>query len=272
MAALLVVAHWLRLFSIERGDRPAWERLFVVLWVAPGLLVALFRHTGQSGYVLFAVPAIFLYTPTLLRGALERLEKTPKTAGAARQEMIDQKVLLTVLVFVVVGAVSFIFGAQQFIRVQEEEWGIASELPSRYPPSKTIVLSDLSRGNGFRHAGYHMPDYHVYGFDLEPIKGPLIVPTSTLVVGWVFHSYQLEDNYSLEPDETRLNAVLVLPAGTSGLLVNREELVPRMGGEEGGNVGQELPLEAVTERIYYVALPSGMRQLVVVDGQLEVRR
>jgi len=59
---LLVVAAWLGLFKLESDFLKTWERWFLLLWILPGMAVISLRHIGQSGYILYLLPAILIYT------------------------------------------------------------------------------------------------------------------------------------------------------------------------------------------------------------------
>ncbi|MFC1975341.1 ArnT family glycosyltransferase [Chloroflexota bacterium] len=271
LAVLLVLGFWFGFYTIKAGSRPPWERWFIVLWVVPGLLVVVFRHIGQSGYLLFFLPPIFIYTPSLLRGALERLETIRPTAGARRETIIEQKMRLTVLVFILVGTVAFLLGANRLIQWQNYHWQSMQTLPEQYPPSQTIVLTNLSLDSGFRHASYYLPDYHVYALPTKQLDGPAVVADPTLVPGWVFHSYQYEDNYDLNRADHHLNTILDLPPGTTGLLVTDKHLVPLPGNSTEKDIPDKFDSTDRHDWLIHVTLPTGARQLIITGNRLEVR-
>jgi 4-amino-4-deoxy-L-arabinose transferase-like glycosyltransferase len=268
---LLVLAHWLGLFPIGGGARPAWMRWFLLLWVAPGLLLIALRHIGQSGYAIFVLPPIFVYTPALLRGALGRLAPVRSVPETRPQGTVEQKVVLTLVILAAVGVVTFVSGGQQFIRLQDRRWRSVQALPDRYPPEQTVILTDLRLDRGFRHFGYYAPDYHVYAFFTPEVRGPLKVDSVPLVAGWVFSSYRGEDNYNLEESQHRLNATLDLPPGTTGLILTDEWLVTALLGADGDDPPPSLTVTQLDGWLTHVALPADARWLVATDGRLEVR-
>jgi hypothetical protein len=262
LVLLLVLGYWIGLYRLEDGTRPHWEKQFLLLWLAPALL-AMLLHTGQAGYVLFALPALFVYAAPLLRGALQGLTKTAQT------RVIKQRYSVTLLVISMVGVSVFFFGARPTIRSQDKHWLAVQELPAQYSPSHAIVLADLYLFRGFRHASYYLREYPVYGFAIQKIKAPPTVPQQTLVLGWTYHSYQLQDNFDLDPSNHQLYTVLDLPSGTTGLLITHPRLIPENGPDFRDHPDRIIP---VSDEMVYVGLPSGARRLAVVDGQLEIQR
>jgi hypothetical protein len=267
----LLFGYLLGFLSVEDGHQRSWEKLFLLLWVGPGLLLCLFVHIGQPGYVLFALPPMCILTPPLLRGALARLQARWPTLAFASRDTRRRMYVITVLVLLAVGILTYALGTHRFIVAQEEHWGAMDTLPSQYAPSQTVVLTDLSWDSGFRLASYYMRDYPVYGFAIQEAKGPFKVSDPLLAAGWIFHSYQLQDNYDLDLGQHHFNKILNLPAGTKGLIVTHPALLPRTGEAAAGASLDESRVLILSSRLLYVALPEGARQLAVVDGRLEVR-
>jgi hypothetical protein len=265
-------AGWiLGLYTIDTGHRPARERPFLLVWILPGLFIAAFRHMGQSGYILYALPAIFIYTPALLRGALRKLEKVLGAAGESAKSELAPKYVLTVLILILVGAATFLLGAYRTIDLQEEHWQTVQELADRYPPGETQVLAAQDWFTGFRHASYYMPDYHVYGFISEELDVSFPAPNSEYILAWLYHAHQHEDNYDLDPEGHSANTILELPPGTQGLLVTNPALVPYRQGNGGEETGSSLPASLVSINMLYVELPEGSQEIVVAEGRLYLR-
>jgi hypothetical protein len=267
LALLLVLGFWLGLYQFKSDARPRWERWFITLWVGPGLLVIVFGHLGQAGYILFLLPALFIYTPALLFGALTQIEAPRSDTTVHRQSTIEQKMFLTILAMVVIGTITFLFGGSQFIYKQNRRWQLAQNLPVHYSPAQTIILTDTNRNGDFRHASYYLPNYHVYAFALTALTDPLPVHTIPEVAGWIFHSYQGENNYDLNPDHHQIQAYLDLPPGTTGLLVTHESLKNAL---IEGNSLPELRITQVDAGLTYVGFSTNISQLVVNNGRLEV--
>jgi hypothetical protein len=265
VAFLLVLADWLGLLPVDDATQVAWRRWFMILWLVPGLLVIAFGHIGQAGYLLFALPALFLYTPGLLRRAITRLEQAWPAPGGRRQSSPDQKMLLTALTVIVIGAVAFLLGSSRFIRDQDRRWLSAQALDIRHPPSQTVILTDTRRDGAFRHVSYYLPDYRVYAFASLQLSDPLPVEAAPGVAGWLFYSYQGEDNYDLDATHHQLNTQLDLPPGTTGLLVSEASLATVLSDAQGN----PLPVAPAGGRLSYVALPESARRLVATDGRLQ---
>jgi hypothetical protein len=270
LAILLLLGYVIGLLSVKDEERRRWERPFMLFWIVPGLLICLFLRMGQPGYVLFALPAVFLLAPSLVRSGLKRLEGLlPKTAPPSRNSF-SRRYIMTIVAMLAVGTISFLLGTSKFIATQEARWKPAQTLAGQYAPSQTVVLSDLSWDSGFRLASYYMRDYHVYGFAIQEAKGPFKVSDPLIVPGWIFHSYQLEDNYDLAPEQHQFNKILDLPPGTRGLIVTHPALVPHTSGATAGTL-DESPVSALSDRLLYVALPESVSQIAVVEGRLELR-
>jgi len=271
LTLLLLPGYWLGLYpASSRGAHPTWERWFVLLWIGPGLMFIAWQHVGQSGYLLFVLPAIFIYTPGLLRGALERLQTLRPGSNTRSQATIEQKMILTTLTLALLASAAFVVVGHQLIQIQDDFWQPALRLSDRYAPSQTVVLTKLARGRGFRHASYYLPDYPVYAFVTAQLESPVAV-TGPGLAGWIFQSHRGEDNYDLNPAHHRLYTRLDLPPAAMGLLVTDRQLIPTLSTLGGDRQPLNPAVTHLAGGLIYVDLPAGAEQLVVSDGQLEVR-
>lgn len=268
---LLVLAYWLGLFKFPSGMIKSWERWFFVLWIVPGTLVFILKHIGQSGYVLFTLPALFIYTPILLRSAFKELEERWPVREGQKKLSTNAKVNSLVIAILSINVVVFFLGGFILIYVQDNHWKLAEELHLQYPPSETIVLSGMDRIMGYRHASYYFPDYHVYGYVTTDFEGPHNVKEpQDVVLGWIYHSYHFEDNYTLDPDLHQLYTTLEIPSGTTGMLVTDKTIVESLSDPRLNISANSTEITQVGEWIAYVKLPENAEQLVVHTNRFEI--
>lgn len=203
---LIVIAAYLAgarpLKTLDRKDK-----LFFLLWVLPAIVTFILGHTGQLGYVLLLLPALFLLVGVSLEGlsTITRL---------ARVNLRRPLLLTSVAIFAAANTFGFLeLPGEAYARYQTQSsalesntarslrqydletsdahWRSLAELISRYDPETTVVLTTVggARISGsFRHVSYLLPDYRVYGLGMD-LDGSF---------GYMFTAQYGRSNYSVE--------------------------------------------------------------------------
>lgn len=162
------------------------DRYFFLLWILPAIVTFIMGHTGQLGYVLLLLPALFLFVGISLEG----LSKAPRPG---RQSLRTGMLAGSVAVFALASTLGFLTlpGAayaryrpapdaqesnaarhlrQYDIDTSDEHWRSMEELISRYDPETTVVLTTVGGpriSGSFRHVSYLLPEYRVYGLGMD---------------------------------------------------------------------------------------------------------
>jgi len=268
---LFALAALLGLYRLSQGTLRTWERTFLFLWLTPGLLLISFFHLGQSGYILFAFLPLWIYTPALMKAAFRTLDDRLKYREGTRRLSVNARLYTLTGVVLIINVTAFLLGGLTLIRIQDHRWGVTAGFPTQFPPKETIIISGLDRVSGFRHASYYLPDYHVYGYFYTPLNGPFYFGDIPMTVpGWIFHSYQLEDNYDLNPETHQIHSVLNFPEGTKGLIVTNQELWEKLI-YFNNNLQGVLEMTPIDKWFMYVKLPVGSTHLVACQNRLEIR-
>jgi len=266
---LLIVAAWLGLFKIESGLLKSWEKWFLLLWTLPGMAVISLRHIGQSGYILYLLPVIMIYTPSMIRSGLKALEKHWAVKSGRKSISFNARLVTLVITIVIIDFLAFIVGGYRLILVQDQRQQTAFEIASQYPPSQTIVLSGNEYDIGFRHISYYFPDYHVYCFGSTEVSGPYNVEKpEDVVLGWIFHSYQMQDNYSLDPSSSQFSTTLALPPNTMGILVTGHVLQEALENSADPLLHDPAHVIEINDWLTYIQLPEAVDQIIVENGAL----
>lgn len=271
LVLILVIMGCLGLYASHAIVRSKTEGWFFLLWISPGLLLASLRHLGQSGYVLFAVPALFLLAPAAIRAAASRLNEIWRARPGRQQATPRQLMLLTASAICLVGAGGFLLGGLPLIRQQDSRWIYAASLAEAFPPASTIVLSDVPTMGGFRFAGYYLPEYRTYAFISSPVSGPVLVREPPQILGWIFTSYLQQDNYGLDPATHSLHKSLDLPAGTRGLLVTDASILLALSSaDDSGSLRFGEPTSLPYD-FAFVPVDPHARSIEVFQGNLVLR-
>jgi hypothetical protein len=262
---ILLFACWIGAIPSPRGKRPSWERKFLLFWLAPGFVVTSMFHMGQSGYVLFLLPPLFMYTPPLIREFINRYFPGKITNPKEKDFNIEVKLALTVFVFFLAGCFIFIKGAYWTIQFQDSCWREARSLIELHPPEQTIILSDVSRVHGFRHASYYLPEYHVYMVAMTDPVGPYVLSPRTIILGWSFESFQRVDNYQLDPGGNTMYYEIELGDEITGILMSNSLIADAL--QKGMEMeGQEVTIEKTAGFFLFTSVPKGMHTLVFRNG------
>jgi len=113
------------------------------------------------------------------------------------------------------------------------------------------------------------PDYHVYCFGSTEVSGPYNVEQpKNVVLGWIFHSYQLQDNYSLDPSSSQFRTTLALPGSTTGVLVTGHILREAVENSSDAVLHDPAYVTEINDWLVYLRLPEGVDQIVVENGTI----
>jgi hypothetical protein len=268
LALLLLLGPLSGKFKASKERHFRDEGCFLALWILPSLIVTVFFHYGQPGYILYLIPPLAIYTPSLIRGFLVWLStKWPGQSMNTRNE-IEQKFMLTVGLFILIGIMLSYVGMHR-IRINDRYWAEIEGLPNTYIPAETMVLSNVI---DFRQHGYNMPNYHVYGWAVAELDGPYrIEGPQSIPAGWIYHAHQREDNYDLNPETHPLHTSLALPPKITGLIITDYVLASSLRYPDPE---QSLLLEPISEEFWnliYVKLPEDASEIVLMNGELIIQ-
>jgi hypothetical protein len=206
-----------------------WSILAV--WAGPPMAVFVFGHTGQPGYLLVVLPALCLLLALYVEALGQRL------TGALRlRPGIATSLMVAVLASAHVGTVLVapatahailrdpIAAAMVDVRDNDRFWDEVPAFVGRFSPEDLIVIAEASPWGSFRHAGYYLPNYRVYGLGNDR-RGRF---------GWLFSTFRGSTNYSLEglararrvlPRPYDARFAIILDPQLARTLVQRELLV-----------------------------------------------
>lgn len=162
------------------------DKLFFLLWVLPAMVIFILGHTGQLGYILLLLPALFL----LVGVSLEGLSTITRPA---RVSLSRPLLIASVALFAAANTFGFLeLPSEAYARYQtpsiapesntarhlrqydlgtsDIHWQSLAQLISRYDPETTVVLTTVggARVSGsFRHISYLLPEYRVYGLGID---------------------------------------------------------------------------------------------------------
>jgi hypothetical protein len=271
---ILLILFLLALFGLIRlpaNSFYVWEKNFLLLWIAPNLLVISLFHIGQSGYVLFFLPPLMIYSPFLIRTGLPQLEPFLFRKKDTANQDYDLKIRLLIGMLVLVNIASFFTGGYYSIRVHDHLWKTMRELVQKYPPSETIILTDTGRMNGFRMASYYFPEYHVYGISKNALDFSFFTQNGTFEFSkWFFHSYNRSDDYELSSNNSEFNVILEIPQNIKGLIVGDPSLWNRLLINHNNEL-VSIRGEPINDMLMYLVLPKDSAKLVVSLGALIVQ-
>jgi hypothetical protein len=183
------------------------DKLFFLLWVLPAMITFILGHTGQLGYILLLLPALFLLVGVSLQG-LSRVTRP------ARLNLQRPLLVTTVALFALTSAFGFLAlpGAayaryhpqnaalesdaarhlrQYDLGTSDAHWRSLAQLVSRYDPETTVVLTTVGGpriSGSFRHVSYLLPEYRVYGLGMDTDGS----------FGYMFTAQYGQSDYSVE--------------------------------------------------------------------------
>lgn len=204
---LLIVAA-----ALLAGVRPSKaldrrDKLFFLLWVLPAMVTFILGHTGQLGYILLLLPALFL----LVGVSLEGLSNITRPA---RVSLYRPLLVTTVALFALASTFGFLAlpgeayaryhpqnaalesDAARHLRqydldTSDAHWQSMAQLISRYDPETTVILTTVGGpriSGSFRHVSYLLPEYRVYGLGMD-MDGSF---------GYMFTAQYGQSDYSVE--------------------------------------------------------------------------
>lgn len=266
---LLAIASLLRIIPTPSGFIDKWEKSFLILWIVPNLLTISLFHIGQSGYLLFFLPPLLIYTPFLIKNGLIQFEKLFASRDYKHQPSLKLKTNTLIALILLINFVSFFTGGNIIIGIQNNTWENANLLPNEYSPDETIVLTNFDLVKGFRHASYYLSEYHVYGFSIPTLAGPFY--HQKFIAGWIFQSYHLWDDYELNAEKNQLKTTIELPPNTTGMIVIDPVLWEKIAFYTDG---QQVPLEIkpINQYIAYVRLPEKSARILINQGNLIIQQ
>ncbi len=146
------------------------KKIFTFVWIGPALCFFTFGYLRfvTSGYLLL------LCAPACMWLGLWASEwyKTSAWRTSLKLAAIGVGVAVNVLIFV---ASPFYCSYRQVRRFEAELESIKTALPQVGSSRDTLILSFDSHFNGFRHAGYYLPDYQTMEYPEAHLKeGPRI--------------------------------------------------------------------------------------------------
>ncbi len=201
------------------------------LWAGPALAVFVFGHIGTVGYLLLVLPALFLVLAPYVEAIGQRLAR-PLRLAAGPATAIVVTVLAGAHLATIAGAPATahalladpVAAALVDVRDNDRFWDEVPRYLARYAPEDAIVLAEASPWGSFRHAGYYLQDYRVYGVGQDR-HGRF---------GLLFVTYGGASNYSVQglaragrtlhrPADARV--AIILDPEIADSLVQRESLV-----------------------------------------------
>ncbi|CAN5617991.1 hypothetical protein BH24CHL1_BH24CHL1_05690 [soil metagenome] len=183
----LLIAVAARLAGVRPlKDLDRKDKLFFLLWVLPAMVTFILGHTGQLGYILLLLPALFLLAGVSLEG-LSRVTRP------ARLNVRRPLLVISVTLFAAASAFGFLAlpGAaythfqsrdttsesniarhlrQYDLKTSDAHWEGLAHLIGRYDPRTTVVLTTVGGpriSGSFRHVSYLLPEYRVYGLGMD---------------------------------------------------------------------------------------------------------
>lgn len=192
-AVLIVFSAWRR--GALRGRLAPRQRVVLGLWAGPALAVFVFGHIGQVGYLLVIFPAACLLLALSVEAAGERLAArlrlSPGWATAGVAGLLALSHLATVAAAPTTAHALLrdpVAASMVDVRDNDRFWTEVPVFLERFTPQEAIVLAEASPWGSFRHAGYYLTGYRVYGLGNDRFGH----------FGWLFESYGGLTDYSLE--------------------------------------------------------------------------
>jgi hypothetical protein len=179
--------------ALRRLTRGQWAML--ALWAGPALAVFVLGHIGQVGYLLLILPALCLLLALYVEALGQRLGPALRLATGPTIALVVV-VLTAAHIGTVVGAPATahallgdpVAAALVDVRDNDRFWAEVPPFVGHFSPEEAIVLAEASPWGSFRHAGYYLPNYRVYGLGHDR-RGRF---------GWLFKAYGGATDYSVE--------------------------------------------------------------------------
>ena len=173
----------------------------LALWAGPALAVFVLGHIGQVGYLLLILPAACLVLALYVEAAGRAIAPTLGLAPG-RATALVAGILATAHVATVMLAPSTAHAllrdplAASMVDVRDNDrfWTEVPPFLDRFTPQEAIVLAEASPWGSFRHAGYYLTQYRVYGLGNDRFGH----------FGWLYEAYGGLTDYSLEGRARRL--------------------------------------------------------------------
>lgn len=182
-----------------RLSRRHW--LMLALWTGPALGVFVLGHIGQVGYLLLVLPAacllLAMYVEAAGRGVARVLSLTPGRGTAVVAAALAVGNVATVVLAPSSAHALLrdpVTASMVDVRDNDRFWTEVPTFLERFTPQEAIVLAEASPWGSFRHAGYYLGRYRVYGLGSDRFGH----------FGWLYQSYGGLTDYSLEGRARRL--------------------------------------------------------------------
>jgi hypothetical protein len=192
-ALLFGLSIWRRGAVRRRVIRRDW--LLLGLWAGPALAVFVFGHFGQVGYLMLVLPAAFLVLALYVEAAGQRIAPfvrlSPGRATALVAGVLAAADLATMVLAAPTAHALFrdpVTASMVDVRDNDRFWTEVPAFVGRFNPWETIVLAEASPWGTFRHAGYYLPRYRVYGIGTDRYGH----------FGWLYESNNTQTDYSLD--------------------------------------------------------------------------
>ena len=235
-AALVVGLHVallaIPISALSRAKSPRLEsehRRILLVWGLPALLVYLFIHSGQLGYVLVLLPIGIIWASKVFDAQITAPSLRPALAGALIAINAIGFFVLPEVAYSTVsrGQVSFPErlatntlmqrGIQQVsLPRNDAHWEALLAWVETFDGEHVAVIAEPRDGGSFRHLSFYLPDSLVYGLGND----------RNGTFGHLFTSFGNKTNYSVE----RLSDVstrLILPESIDTLLIPDPRLQER---------------------------------------------
>jgi hypothetical protein len=196
------------LFALACARRRVWRgRLsmrqgwMLLLWTGPAIGVFVLGHIGQVGYLLLVLPAACLLLAICVEEVgsdLARLLRmTPGRATALVAATLAIGHVATVALAPSTAHALLrdpVTASMVDVRDNDRFWTEVPTFLDRFTPQEAIVLAEASPWGSFRHAGYYLSRYRVYGLGTDRFGH----------FGWLYEAYGGLTDYSLEGRARRL--------------------------------------------------------------------
>ena len=146
------------------------KKIFTFVWIAPALCFFTFGYLKfvNSGYLLLVCVPACLWLGSWVSGWYE----ASAWSGPIKLTVIGTCAVANVLFFL---ASPFYCSYRQVRRFEAQLDGVRTALAQIASPRDTIIISFDSHFDGFRHAGYYLPDYLTVEYPEAKLKeGPRI--------------------------------------------------------------------------------------------------
>lgn len=206
----------------RRHERsPLRHRRLLLTWVLPPLLVYLFIHSGQLGYVLVLLPVGIFWAASVFDAWLGRAVRAVAVGAAL--------VAINVIGFTVIPELAYGAAREGNIPLPETVespwlfergirqaslprsdayWDALLEEVRTFSPERTAVVAEPRDGGSFRHLAFYAPDFVVYGVGNDR-HGRL---------GHLFTGEDRRTDYSVDR-LSESSALLPLPEGIDTLVI-----------------------------------------------------